>query len=146
MLAPDPDHPFIVRTNDVDVRVLGTKFNVLAYEEDCETQVVLVSGAVRITSGKKRSKTELAPSQMYQYKDGQTSVTRVEVDKHISWIYGILYAEDGEEIIYDQDILNLRCSGKVDLKSDLGEVLNGLTFSFPIEIERENEIYTVRIK
>lgn len=159
-VAPDPDHPFIVRTNDVDVRVLGTKFNVLAYEEDHETQVVLASGAVRITSGKKRSKTELAPSQMYQYKDGQTLVTKVEVEKHISWIYGILYAEDerldvlmtklsryyGEEIIYDQDILNLRCSGKVDLKSDLGEVLNGLTFSFPIEIERENEIYTVRIK
>ncbi len=159
-VAPDPGKPFIVKTNDVEVRVLGTKFNVLAYEEDHETQVVLASGAVRITSGKNRSKTELTPSQMYQYKNGQASVTKVEVEKHISWIHGILYAEDerldvlmtklsryyGEEIIYDENIVNQRCSGKVDLKSELGEVLNGLTFSFPIEIERENEIYKVRIK
>lgn len=159
-VATDPDRPFIVKTNDVEVRVLGTKFNVLAYEEDHETQVVLASGAVRITSGKNRSKTELTPSQMYQYKNGQASVTKVEVEKHISWIHGILYAEDerldvlmtklsryyGDEIMYDENIVNQRCSGKVDLKSELGEVLNGLTFSFPIEIERENEIYKVRIK
>lgn len=159
-VAPDPDQPFIVKTNDIEVRVLGTKFNVLAYEEDHETQVVLAAGAVRITSGKNAQKTELTPSLMYHYKDGQASVTKVEVEKYISWIHGILYAEDerldvlmtklsryyGEEIIYDENIINQRCSGKVDLKSDLGEVLNGLTFSFPIEIERENGIYKVRIK
>lgn len=159
-VATDPDRPFIVKTNDIEVRVLGTKFNVMAYEEDHETQVVLATGAVQIASGKNRSKTELTPSLMYQYKDGQTSVTKIEVEKYISWIHGILYAEDerldilmtklsryyGEEIIYDENIVNQRCSGKVDLKNDLGEVLNGLTFSFPIEIEHENGIYKVRIK
>lgn len=159
-VAVDPDQPFIVKTNEIAIRVLGTKFNVLAYEEDHETQVVLASGAVRITSGKNAPKAELTPSQMYHYKDGQASVTKVEVEKHISWIYGILYAEDerldvlmtklsryyGEDIIYDENIVNQRCSGKVDLKSDLGEVLNGLTFSFPIEVEHENGIYEVRTK
>ncbi|MFA7584053.1 MAG: FecR domain-containing protein [Proteiniphilum sp.] len=159
-VLPDPDKPFIVKTNDADVRVLGTKFNVRAYEEDHETQIVLATGAVRITSGRNRSKTELTPSQMYYYKDGQTWVTKVEVEKYISWIHGILYAEDerldvlmtklsryyGEEIIYDDSIETQRCSGKVDLKVDLGEVLNGLTFSFPIEIEHENGVYKVRTK
>lgn len=159
-VTSDPGQPFIVKTNDVEVRVLGTKFNVLAYEEDHETQVVLASGAIRIISDKNRSKTELIPSQMYHYKNGQASVTKVEVEKHISWIYGILYAEDerldilmnklsryyGKEIIYDENIVNQRCSGKVDLKGDLGEVLNGFTFSFPIEIEHENEIYKVKMK
>jgi hypothetical protein len=159
-VASDPGKPFMVKTNNVDVRVLGTKFNVLAYEEDHETQVVLAAGAVRIASGKNAPETELTPSQMYRYKEGQTSVTKVEVEKYISWIHGILYAEDerldilmtklsryyGEEIIYDENIVSQRCSGKVDLKSDLGEVLNGLSFSFPIEIEHEDGIYRVRVK
>lgn len=159
-VAQDPDRPFIVMANAIGIKVLGTKFNVRAYEEDNETEVVLASGAVRITSGKNVPKVELTPSQMYHYKDGQASVTKVEVEKHISWIYGILYADDerldvlmtklsryyGEDIIYDENIVNQRCSGKVDLKSDLGEVLNGLTFSFPIEVKHENGIYEVRTK
>jgi ferric-dicitrate binding protein FerR (iron transport regulator) len=157
-VAPNPGQPFMVKTNHIEVKVLGTKFNVLAYEEDHETQVVLAEGAVQIASGKKT--TELTPSQMYRYQEGHASVTEVEIEKYISWIHGILYAEDerlnilmtklsryyGEEILYDNNIVNQRCSGKVDLKSDLGAVLYGLTFSFPIEIEHENGIYKVRVK
>lgn len=159
-VAPNPDRPFIVLTNTIEVRVLGTKFNVRSYEEDNETAVVLASGAVQVTSDKDARKATLVPSQMYSYKEGHVSVTKVNVEKQISWIHGILYAENerldvlmtklsryyGEEIIFDENILNQRCSGKVDLKSDLGEVLNGLTFSFPIKVEREDGIYRIRTK
>lgn len=159
-VAPDPDRPFIALTNTVEVRVLGTKFNVRSYEEENETAVVLASGAVQVTSDKDARKATLVPSQMYSYKEGHVSVTKVNVEKQISWIHGILYAEDerldvlmaklsryyGEEIIFDENIFNQRCSGKVDLKSDLGEVLNGLTFSFPIKVEREDGIYRIRTK
>ena len=122
--------------------------------------MVLVSGAVQVITDKDTPKTKLIPSQMYHYKEGQASVTTVDIEKHISWIHGILYAEDerldvlmtklsryyGEEIMYDENVVNQRCSGKIDLKNDLREVLNGLTFSFPIETEYENGIFKVRTK
>lgn len=159
-VTPDADQPFMVKTRDIEIRVLGTKFNVQAYEEDHDIQVVLVSGAVQVITDKDTPKTKLIPSQMYHYKEGQASVTTVDIEKHISWIHGILYAEDerldvlmtklsryyGEEIMYDENVVNQRCSGKIDLKNDLREVLNGLTFSFPIEIEYENGIFKVRTK
>lgn len=159
-VTPDADQPFMVKTRDIEIRVLGTKFNVQAYEEDHDIQVVLVSGAVQVITDKDTPKTKLIPSQMYHYKEGQASVTTVDIEKHISWIHGILYAEDerldvlmtklsryyGEEIMYDENVVNQRCSGKIDLKNDLREVLNGLTFSFPIETEYENGIFKVRTK
>ncbi|MDR1518250.1 MAG: FecR domain-containing protein [Dysgonamonadaceae bacterium] len=159
-VTPNKKQPFIVRTNDIAIRVMGTKFNVLAYGEDTETQVVLASGAVQVTSNGNPKKTDLNPSQMYGYKSGQASVTQVDVEKYISWIHGILYVEDerfdvlmtklsryyGQKITFGENIVTQRCSGKVDLKSDLGKVLSGLTFSFPIEVVQENDTYRVKVK
>jgi ferric-dicitrate binding protein FerR (iron transport regulator) len=152
--------PFIVRTSELAIRVLGTRFNVMAYEEDAGIQVVLASGAVQVTSRNNSQKTDLAPSQMYDYKAGQASVTQVDVDKYISWVQGMLHVEDerldmlmtrlsryyGEEILFDEGLVSQRCTGKVDLKNDLGEVLEGLTFSFPIKVEHENGTYKVSMK
>ena len=45
-VSKDPKHPFIVNANNLNVRVLGTQFNVSAYPEDTTTDVVLVEGSV----------------------------------------------------------------------------------------------------
>lgn len=159
-VTPNSKQPFIVRTSEIAIRVMGTQFNVQAYEEDAETQVVLASGAVQITSNASSGKIDLTPSQMYDYRAGYTSVKQVDVDKYISWIQGMLYVEDerldilmtrlsryyGEEIQFDEGIVSHECTGKVDLKNDLGEVLNGLTFSFPINVVHVNNVYKVSTK
>ena len=44
----DKQHPFIVKTNHLKVKVLGTKFNVHAYAEDEKTTTTLESGTVSI--------------------------------------------------------------------------------------------------
>lgn len=159
-VTPNVNQPFVVRTSQLAIRVMGTKFNVLAYEEDAGTQIVLASGAVQITSNGNSVKTDLIPAQMYDFKAGQASVTYVDVEKYISWVQGILYVEDecldilmtklsryyGEEILFNEGLANQRCTGKVDLNKDLGEVLNGLTFSFRIKVENENGVYRVSPK
>lgn len=45
-VAKDKKHPFIVNADDLNVRVLGTHFNVSNYPEDVATDVVLVEGSV----------------------------------------------------------------------------------------------------
>ena len=160
-VAHNENQPFIVRTRKLAIRVLGTRFNVNAYEDEEGAQVVLANGSVRVTSDANAEDIYLKPSQMYDYKgEGKGIVTSVDVDKYISWVEGLIYVTDerldvlmirlsryyGEEIRFDESIVNQRCSGKVDLKDDLGDVLEGLTFSFPIKTERENGAYKVSAK
>ena len=159
-VAHNQKQPFIVRTNEIAIRVTGTRFNVQAYEEDAEIQVVLASGAVQITPNHHAGKIDLVPSQLYDYKAGQASVKHVDVERYISWMQGMIYVEDerldvlmtklsryyGEKILFDEGLGNQKCTGKVDLKDDLSEVLSGLTFSFRIKVEQENGTYKVSTK
>ncbi|WP_158642741.1 FecR family protein [Chitinophaga japonensis] len=48
-VTKDKDRPFIIHTSAIDLRVLGTAFNVRSYESEKETETSLVSGAVEVT-------------------------------------------------------------------------------------------------
>ncbi len=57
-VAHDKDHPFIVNAQGLNVQVLGTKFNIAAYANDVETNVVLVEGKVSLYDEKDKEKTQ----------------------------------------------------------------------------------------
>jgi ferric-dicitrate binding protein FerR (iron transport regulator) len=44
----DPEHPFIIHTGKLDVKVLGTSFNVKAYPNDSTIETTLINGKVEI--------------------------------------------------------------------------------------------------
>jgi len=43
-----PDHPFIVHTSGIDIKVLGTAFNVKSYPEDKTVETTLYRGSVQV--------------------------------------------------------------------------------------------------
>lgn len=45
----DPAHPFIVHTSGIDIRVLGTAFNVKAYKAEPTIEATLVHGMIEVT-------------------------------------------------------------------------------------------------
>lgn len=154
--AHDANRPFIVRTKGVDVKVLGTKFNVMAYESDNSSKVVLVSGSVQVNT-KHTPKAVLTPSQMFSLANGKESITHVDTEKHTSWVYG-LYIFESEElgsvfkrlstyygipIDCDASVSKLKCSGKLDLKDNLESVLKGLTFVAPVSYDLQNGKYNI---
>jgi len=49
-VAKDKNHPFRVKTTDVEIEVLGTKFNLKAYPDEKAVSTTLVEGSVKITS------------------------------------------------------------------------------------------------
>lgn len=59
----DASRPFIIHTNAMDVKVLGTVFNVKAYSGDRESEASLISGSVEITVQKDHQKIILSPNQ-----------------------------------------------------------------------------------
>lgn len=63
-IAQKAQQPFIIHTQTVDIRVLGTSFNVKAYSEDGNTETTLVTGKVQIVMKQDDGRTvELAPNQ-----------------------------------------------------------------------------------
>ncbi|MDR2954302.1 MAG: FecR domain-containing protein [Prevotella sp.] len=158
----DTHHPFVVKTSQVDIQVLGTQFNVMAYDDDDNKQITLAEGSVKILSNDKDNGKGiiLKPSEMYQYNNGKTNISKVDLIKYTSWKDGIYYFDSerldaimkrlsryyGTSITFDDRIASLKCSGKMDLKDDLTDVLNGLAFSFPIKINNENENYHITRK
>jgi transmembrane sensor len=44
----DPDHPFVIHTGKLDIKVLGTTFNIKAYPNDSTIETTLIKGRVEI--------------------------------------------------------------------------------------------------
>ena len=51
-VTPDKNRPFIVKTNNISVRALGTSFDVKNYEEENHISTVLMTGRVEVSSDK----------------------------------------------------------------------------------------------
>lgn len=93
----DPEHPFIVSVSHdrLKVKVLGTEFNVRAYEKEDVVQTTLVSGAVNIVMEEDEGKTSvrnLYPSEkaVYDLTDKTLEVMNVDVEGEIAWKDGRL--------------------------------------------------------
>lgn len=48
-VAPDANRPFIVHTRGLDIRVLGTSFNVKSYPTDRTTEATLIRGSIEVS-------------------------------------------------------------------------------------------------
>ena len=93
----DPAHPFIVSVSHdrLRVKVLGTEFNVRAYEKENVVQTTLVSGSVNIVMKEDKGKTNernLYPSEkaVYDLTDKTLEVINVDVESEIAWKEGRL--------------------------------------------------------
>lgn len=86
----DTVRPFIVHADNLNIQVLGTKFNVSAYPEDELTEVVLVEGSVELsaTNITDTTKVLLRPSYKGSYNKEANKIDTQEVitDLYTSWM------------------------------------------------------------
>jgi ferric-dicitrate binding protein FerR (iron transport regulator) len=93
-VAKDKKHPFIVNADNLNVRVLGTHFNVSNYPEDAATDVVLVEGSVGMYNTNEvfnaDKNTILKPGYKGSFnRENATIMTKpVITDIYTSWING----------------------------------------------------------
>ena len=83
--------PFNVHTDDLDVKVLGTKFNLRNYQEDLEAKVALIEGKVAIHTEKKE--TTLQPDQqaLLNKRNGKLFISNTQVAHSVEWTNDRLY-------------------------------------------------------
>ena len=86
-VAHDDKKPFIVETARMDVKVLGTRFNVNAYEDNEVVSATLVNGSVEVFSGEQQT-IRLAPGEQAYGKESELEKREVNVRLYTSWIDG----------------------------------------------------------
>ena len=74
-VAKDPDKPFIISAGDVHVQVLGTKFNLRAYENIETVEVALVEGSVLFKTPTHPNEI-LKKGEMIQYNRASQKIVR----------------------------------------------------------------------
>ncbi len=92
-VAKNTSNPFIVNVDELDVKVLGTEFNISAYSEDENIDVVLVEGAVNMArKDQTQGVVELAPGQKgaFDLDSKDVSVEDVDTSLYTSWRQGSL--------------------------------------------------------
>lgn len=142
--------PFIVKTDHLDVKVLGTEFNVKSYPDETNSCIVLVKGSVQAIS--RSGKIVMKENEMLTLSGqiGETSVKKVDVLEYVSWKDGwMVCANERMESIakklsryYDLNIefsdpkvKDITLTGKLDLKEEYGDVFDVIKFISPIPID-----------
>ena len=135
----DESRPFLVKTDQLEVSVLGTSFNLSAYKGDVLKRVVLVNGSVDVRLN--GINTRLSPNQSYTYTKQGSSVETVDAEMYTSWRDGIYIFQDepiesilqqlaryyNVTMIFPPQPSGTLCSGKLELKEDLSHLLNHLS-------------------
>lgn len=161
-VAKNKNQPFIVLTRNIDIKVLGTKFNLSAYQSDNFSETVLIEGAVKVQDKGKlfNANFELKPNQKATYYTDKKELIRSEApdaEMKISWING-WYQFSNQNLITVLNKLeryyNIRfmhdpalaskafpISGKLDLKGSINEVMAVLSKVAKINYQiTDNEI------
>ncbi len=138
------EHPFIVKTKDMDVLVTGTEFNVKAYPDELEVQTTLLKGEVTVFAGfEKKEKMTISPNQQAQWDREHVALEVREVDPGLfmAWRNGrFIFRQDrledimrtlarwyGVEVVFsDESIKNMTFAGKLDRSEDIAPILDVL--------------------
>lgn len=95
--------PLIVSSNDLKIKVLGTRFDVRAYPEDNQINVVLESGSVELLSTKNQSfDYYLKPGEMAEYHKGkkEIKINKINPANYTTW-------KDGELIFVNDPMADV---------------------------------------
>ena len=145
--------PFIVKTNGMDVQVLGTSFNVRAYCDEDSTAVVLAKGSVEVGAGKRDGKIRLAPNEMLVCTAGTTSVQTVDVAEYVGWKDDMLVVNGKPvgtvlrqleryyncSIKTDERTAGRLLSGKLNLHADVRNVMESICLLLDVRYEYKGE-------
>jgi transmembrane sensor len=95
-VAHNPRMPFIVRTGDIQIKAVGTIFNIMAYPDESRIETSLIEGKVQLESidleGNASTLVKMKPNDLsiYKKKSNEISTRTINDDRYFSWKEGKL--------------------------------------------------------
>ncbi len=164
-VAHDAEHPFVLCTKGIDVRVLGTRFNVNAYDDQNTVIVTLEQGGIRISAAEDTPETfapvEVVPGQQFKLdrENKLRSLEKVDVSLYTAWLRGEYYFENERlenimqvlarwydyDVVYDDDAFKaITFSGRVKRYDDINIFLLALENLEGIQCEVKGKRLIIR--
>lgn len=115
-VTKDAQRPFIVKTRNYNVKVLGTRFNVFAYSQSERFETNLVEGSVQVSNNNKpQENIILKPDEMVSLSNGKLLKSNVSFNNEEYLESGIFYFSN-EKFSEILDYLTLWYNVKFDVK------------------------------
>lgn len=153
--------PFSVSTQDIEIQVLGTQFNVYAYPGANLIQTDLVEGSLRVLEKNNRNKMVLlSPNQQMVFKENNMIVSSISNPARLLWREGIYSFEnesfsgiidklqlyyDVRIIVEDTEIFDVQYTGKFRQRDGIDEILRIIQKIYPFKIKRDLEKNTITL-
>lgn len=128
--------PFRVKAgNKADIEVLGTHFNVNAYDDEESLNATLLEGAIRVTKG--TDKVILKPGQQARVEEHIKVIPDADIDKVMAWKNGFFNFENANlqevmrqlqrwydiEVVYEKGVPDMEFVGKMSKNINLADLL-----------------------
>ncbi|MDO5665729.1 MAG: FecR family protein [Bacteroidia bacterium] len=153
-VAENKKLPFYVKTSNFNVQVLGTKFNVFAYEKQLQS-IVLVEGSVELKSNKLQRSYKLFPNEIaFLENDDSFRKEKIDALQYVSWTKGYVvlnktpltdvmkyverYYNVSFEYTHTPNLRNMTCDGKLYLSDNLDNVMKSIALLSNTEYRKEN--------
>lgn len=153
-VAKDSSRPFIVSTDKMDVKVLGTTFDVNTYEDEGKSFVVLVEGLVEVSAGKGEFRI-ITPGYMAEVNmhdvQAKIHVSKCDTEHYIAWKSGNFSFRNASlteilkrvsryydvtvirEQVFEEEYYTGDVSSDVSLESLLAVIESSTSVSFKVE-------------
>lgn len=152
----DKDKVFKVISDNQEISVLGTVFNVSVYPRDNAQQTILKRGSVMVTYKKEKKQIQMVPGDFSEYNISTRKINtkKVNPDIYFSWRKGELTLDrtnlstivkrlsryyNTPIKIKNEELKIETFSGKLDLKETLEEVLNTIQNTSDLYFEYKND-------
>ncbi len=132
-VAHNPDKPFVVKTGKLNIKAIGTSFNVLAYPDNEMVETTLAEGKVILERSGNQGRTgtigSMVPGQQVRYfkTTGIVKSARVNAEKYIAWKDGKLVFDDAT---LDQvaEKLSRKYNVDIEVSNDVKDIIFTVTF------------------
>ncbi|QHS60470.1 FecR family protein [Chitinophaga agri] len=147
-ITPNARQPFFVKVNDMEVQVLGTRFDVMAYADEKSINTTLIEGLVNVKHGSHEERLRPGQQAIVDPATGNMVVRPADVDQVIAWKTGFFEFDNASladilrqlsrwydiDISYNQAGNEGRFGGRISRSLPLSDILhmleaNGPTFS-----------------
>jgi ferric-dicitrate binding protein FerR (iron transport regulator) len=132
--------PFIVSARESEIRVLGTSFNVNAYEDDEEVKTTLLTGSVKVAVSSRSEILKPGEQLWYNAQLKKALVRKVNVEDVMAWKEGFFHFDNADvqtimrqisrwynvEVVYEGTIPARGFKGEIGRDLSLGDVINFL--------------------
>jgi len=155
-VSKNADKPFFVQNEQLIVKVLGTEFDVQAYSETGEINVVLESGSVQLNHSNNESfNYQLKPGEIatFDLTENSLNIAKIDVAKFSSWKNGVLIFQNDpmkevieklerwynvEVEIRDEEVYNSIFTGTIT-NEGYEQIFRLIDFSCPVKCEIINK-------